>query len=365
MGRKRQKHLRSGFTTGTAAAAATKAALLFLFDGQAPSSVRVALLNGDTIEVAVHGCERIDEKSAICSVIKDAGDDPDITHGAEIAARVNWRATAADSSVVISGGNGVGKVTKPGLEVPPGQPAINPGPREMIRQSALEAMQSHRRPGIVETVIEVPKGEELARNTLNARLGIVGGISILGTTGIVRPMSHDAYVATIRSALSVARASGLNQVVFTTGRRTERFAQNLWPRLPEESFVQIGDFFARSMAMAVEHGFETVTLAVMFGKAVKMAQKIPHTHASSARMTLKALSRWAKERTGDSDLAARIAEANTARHAFEYIKDDHPGVIEKVGREVIRAADHFAGGKIRVGAVIFDFDGGIKFKAVR
>jgi len=365
MGRKRRKRLRSGFTTGTAAAAATKAALLFLFEGQAPSSVRVALLNGDSLDIAVHSCERIDEESAVCSVIKDAGDDPDITHGAEIAARVNWRATAAEPSVAILGGHGVGRVTKPGLEVPPGEPAINPGPRKMIRQSALEAMESHRRPGFVETVIEVPKGQELARNTLNARLGIVGGISILGTTGIVRPMSHDAYVATIRSALSVARASGLKQVVFTTGRRTERFAQNLWPRLPEESFVQIGDFFARSMAMAVEHGFETATLAVMFGKAVKMAQNIPHTHASSARMTLKALSRWAQERTGDSDLAGRIAEANTARHAFEYIKDDHPGVIEKVGREVVQAADHFAGEKIRVDAVIFDFDGEVKFKAVR
>jgi len=365
MGRKRQKHLRSGFTTGTAAAAATKAALLFLFDGRAPSSVRVALLNGDGLDIAVHACERIDEDSVVCSVIKDAGDDPDITHGAEIAARVRWRATAAEPSVAISGGKGVGKVTKPGLEVPPGQPAINPGPRKMIRQSALEAMQSHRCPGLVETVIEVPKGEELAHNTLNARLGIVGGISILGTTGIVRPMSHDAYVATIRSALSVARASGLHRVVFTTGRRTERFAQNLWPRLPEESFVQIGDFFARSMAMAAEHGFETVTLAIMFGKAVKMAQKTPHTHARSSRMTLEALARWAEECTSDSGLAGRIAKANTARHAFAYIKDDHPGVIEKVRREVIRAADHFAGGKIRVGVVIFDFDGGIEFKAAR
>ncbi|MGD9188176.1 MAG: cobalt-precorrin-5B (C(1))-methyltransferase CbiD [Desulfobacteraceae bacterium] len=355
------KRLRSGFTTGTAAAAAVRAALELIFSGRTPEKVTVALLTGDDLTIAVHQCRGIDSHSAVCSVIKDAGDDPDITHGAEICARVKWRKTHGDPEVIVRGGQGVGMVTKPGLEVPPGRHAINPGPLKMIRRAALDAMAEHGRQGTAEVEIFVPRGRKLARKTLNARLGIVGGISILGTTGIVRPMSHEAYTATIRSALSVARAVGLHRVVLTTGRRSERFARNQWPQLSEEAFVQIGDYFAQSMEMAATQGFEAVTLAVFFGKAVKMANGIAHTHAGSARMSLKQLSRWAMRITGDSHLADRVDKANTARHAFEMLKDDYPEVIDKVGREVVRKAELFGGGGVKVGAVIFGFDGTVRF----
>ena len=300
----------------------------------------------------------------MCSVIKDAGDDPDITHGAEIGARVVWHAGGKAGEITIGGGQGVGRVTKPGLETPPGQPAITAGPREMIRRSALEAMADHGLQGHVETEISVPQGEELARHTLNARLGIVGGISILGTTGVVRPLSHESYVATIRAALSVARASGLTQVVLTTGRRSERFAQQHWPLLPEESFVQIGDCFAEAMAVAAERRFKKVTLAVFFGKAVKMAQGIAHTHARSARLTLSTLAQWTREITGDAALARQVAEANTARQAFDLLAGDHPEVIARVGREVVKAAAAFCKHEAAVGAVIFGFDGAVRYTSL-
>ena len=358
----KQKRLRSGFTTGTAAAAATKAALISLVTGESkPKAVDIGLLTGDRLEIKLHACRRMDIGTAVCSVIKDAGDDPDVTNGAEIGARVVWRETGAGNSVTIRGGRGVGVVTKPGLETPPGEPAISSGPRQMIRQAVSEVLDGYGLKGDLDTEIFVPKGEELARHTLNSRLGIVGGISILGTTGIVRPLSHEAYTATVKAALSVARASGLTQVVLTTGRRSERYAQQKWPRIPDEGFVQIGDYFAESMEMAADADFDRAILAVFFGKAVKMSQGIPHTHARSARLTLKTLAQWCREITGATDLAERIAGANTARHAFDMFKDTHPELIGKVGVEVVRAATSFGRGAVDVQAVIFGFDGDVRF----
>ncbi len=355
--------MRCGFTTGTAAAAAVKAALIHLVGGRRPAEVDVALLNGERLKIAVHACRSIDSAAAAASVIKDAGDDPDVTHGAEIGARVTWQSGGGPLSIVIRGGAGVGRVTKPGLEVAPGEPAINPGPRRMIRMAVEDVLAPGQLTGRLEAEIFVPQGETLAHHTLNARLGIIGGISILGTTGVVRPMSHEAYTATIRAAIKVARATGSRQVVFTTGRRSERYAQQRWPRLPVESFIQIGDYFAEAMQMAAEIGMDRVILAVFFGKAVKMAQGIAHTHARSARLTLKTLAEWAQEITGDTTLAGRIRAANTARHAFDLIKDDHPELIAKVGREVVRSARRFGGTQVAVDAVIFGFDGSVRFDA--
>jgi cobalt-precorrin-5B (C1)-methyltransferase len=186
-------------------------------------------------------------------VIKDAGDDPDITHGAEIGAEVTLEKRSGVNPVRITGGTGVGVVTKPGLEIPPGQAAITPGPVTMISNSINEMLAAHPTDVGIHVEVFVPEGERLAKKTLNARLGIVGGLSILGTTGIVRPMSHEAYVATIEKSMDVARAAGLKHLVLTTGRRSERFAQDRWPELAEESFIQIGDFFQ------VGHGCRRLT----------------------------------------------------------------------------------------------------------
>lgn len=357
--------LKSGFTTGAAAAAAVKGALRFLIKGSAPAAVTIRFLTGETTAISVHSCEKLDSDTARCTIIKDAGDDPDVTHKAEIGAVVRLLKDGAPGEILFTGGKGVGRVTKPGLEVPPGEPAINAGPRKMIQEAVLESIEDSDHTGSVAVEIFVPKGEELAKKTLNHRLGIIGGISILGTTGIVRPMSHAAYIATIESSLSVARAMGITEVVFSTGRRSERLAQTQWPHLPEETFVQIGDFFRASLRAAGRSGIEKVTLAVFFGKAVKMAQKIPHTHAATSELTLDNLSRWVERLAGDKPFADAVRAANTARHAFDIMMERDPkgdtGIIDQVGREMVGAGAEFAGPGIQVRGVIFGYNGEILF----
>ncbi|MFH1489098.1 MAG: cobalt-precorrin-5B (C(1))-methyltransferase CbiD, partial [Pseudomonadota bacterium] len=191
MTRGKGKKLRSGFTTGTAAAAATKGALKLLLEGRVPNHVRIRLLTGDRIRIPIHSGSKTDAPAAQCTVIKDAGDDPDVTHRAEIGARVRFFKDA-DPGVTITGGEGVGRVTKPGLSIPPGEPAITEGPRQMISEAVRDLLEGLGMRGSVSTEIFVPEGRNLAKKTLNARLGILGGISILGTTGVVRPISHEA-----------------------------------------------------------------------------------------------------------------------------------------------------------------------------
>jgi len=363
----RRNKLRSGFTTGAAAAAATKAALVCILENRLPAKVQIEALSGEPLIIAVHRCRHEGSAGAVCSVIKDAGDDPDVTHRAEIGARVvlldELPAAGKAADVRISGGKGVGRVTKPGLEVPPGQPAINPGPRTMITRSVTEMLEQHRVTRPVHIEVFVPQGEKLARNTLNARLGIIGGLSILGTTGIVKPMSHEAYIATIRAAVAVAKASGSQEVVFTTGRRSERFSQAIFTGLPEEAFIQIGDYFASSMQMAAASGIPFVTLAVFFAKALKMAQQFPHTHAAKSVLSLQRLADWAVKITGNRSLARQIRRANTARHAFEQLAAQHPEIIADVGRRMQAAATRFAGPAVSVAGVIFDYEGKVAYRS--
>ena len=361
--KKSPKRLRSGFTTGTAAAAATKGALTAILSRRVPAQVSVSFLSGGTVCIPVHACQ-IASESAVCTVIKDAGDDPDITHRAEIGARVTFTQKTPggdENRIRIKGGQGVGRVTKPGLEIPVGEPAINPGPRKMITNTVDAVLKRFNCNGRICVEIFVPKGEELAQKTLNARLGVLGGLSILGTTGVVRPMSHEAYIATIKSAMDVARAAGVPSLVLTTGRRSERFAQALLNNQPEEAFIQIGDFFKLSLEEAALRRFNSVVLAVFFGKAVKMAQGVPHTHAAKSRLLLGKLSRWAYAATGDTDFSLKIQQANTARHAFELIVDAYPEIIMDVGRKMVAAAGQFASVNVKVRGIIFDFNGEVTF----
>jgi cobalt-precorrin-5B (C1)-methyltransferase len=360
-----KKRLRSGFTTGTAAAAATKAALQALVQSEAPQTVRIDFLSEGSVLIPVHRLERLSEYAAMATVIKDAGDDPDVTHHAEIGARVTIVSKEAPSKnasvVLIRGGEGVGRVTKPGLEIPPGQPAINTGPRRMIQNAIRQVLGRDARPLTVDVEIFVPEGEQLARKTLNARLGIIGGLSILGTTGIVKPLSHDAYTATIRSALSVARASGCRQVALTTGRRSERYIQQYFEDWVEEQFVQIGDYFQLALQTAAEMEFKRVVLAVFFGKAVKMSMGVPHTHASRAALLLDRLADWTRELTGDAALANAVRSANTARHAFDLLGENQPVVAERVGQGIVAHATAFARDKLAVRSMIFNYEGDIVF----
>lgn len=355
MSRKKAHRLRSGFTTGTAAAAAALAAAGLLLQGKCPGQVRVRLLTGDDLEIPVHACGIDCKDSAWCSVIKDAGDDPDVTNKAEIGARVSRLENTDEISIYA--GEGVGRITKPGLELAPGEPAINPGPRRMIRESLEKVLQETGVQHGLQVEVFVPRGKEIARRTLNHRLGIIGGISILGTTGVVRPMSHAAYIATIDSALSVARACGLDRVVCTTGRRSERFAQGLFPDLAEEGFVQTGDYFAESMKRAKRKGHKEVFLVVFFGKAVKMARGAPHTHAARSSLALEDLGRMVLEVCSAAELAARVAKANTAREAFFMLQDECPEIFEWVVRLMAEKAQSFAENGVNVRAVLLDYEG--------
>jgi cobalt-precorrin-5B (C1)-methyltransferase len=352
-----KKKLRSGFTTGTAAAAAVKGALHLLARGIAPVQVRIPFLSQGHVDIPLKRCEKISQDQALCTVIKDGGDDPDVTHNAEIGAIVTLDRTL--ENVRIRGGKGVGRVTKPGLGLPVDGPAINPGPCTMIRMAVEDVLGKDAKGIDIEVFVE--DGEHIAERTLNARLGILGGISILGTTGVVRPMSHDAYIATIGSSLAVAAAAGLEQVVFTTGRRSERYAMKRFPQLPDEAFVQVGDFFKASLEKAVETGIKSVTLAVFFGKAVKMAQGAPHTHAAKSDVSLETLAGWTLEISGDSELFNHVKTANTARHAFDMVYPLWPGVVDKVGKTMKTWAEFFSNGKIKIRSMIFDFEGTVIF----
>ena len=357
-----KKKLRTGFTTGTAAAAATKGALFLILTGEKPSSVQIELLNREKIKIPIYTCKSLGQNKAECMVIKDAGDDPDITHKAKIGVIVTLLNNKNQKKISITGGKGVGIVTKPGLEVKPGKPAINSGPEKMITQAVMESIPDDSNQS-VHIKVFVPEGEKLAKKTLNARLGIIDGISILGTTGLERPMSHEAYIATIKSALSVAKASNVKRVVLTTGRRSERFSQALFKNLSEEAFIQIGDFFKMSLDLAVEKDFDKITIAVFFGKAIKMAQGIPHTHAAKSVLSLQKLSAWAFEVTNNQELAKKILSANTARHTFDFINNDYPQVISYVGKLIIKSARVFTGKDIQIQSIIFDYNGNVVFNS--
>jgi cobalt-precorrin-5B (C1)-methyltransferase len=359
-----KKKLKTGFTTGTAAAAAAKGALSMLLNKKALSRVKIDFLSEGSILIPLHTCVREHASAAVCTVIKDAGDDPDITHKAVIGARVTVDhnpETQKHGEIRITGGIGVGIVTKPGLEVAKGQPAINSGPRKMITAAVKDVLKEYNCDLSVNVEVFVPEGEKLAKKTLNKRLGILGGISILGTTGIVKPMSHEAYTATIQSAISVAVAMGQKQVVLTTGRRSEKHAQSYLVDLPEEAFIQIGDFFKMSLEEAANKGIEIITLAVFFGKALKQAQGVEHTHASKSTLTLNKLSEWALKITKNDALSQKILSANTARHAFDFINGIYPEIIEHVGRLMIVSAKAFAGSRAHIQSIIFDYNGRLIF----
>jgi cobalt-precorrin-5B (C1)-methyltransferase len=294
-------------------------------------------------------------------VIKDAGDDPDVTNGAAIVATVRL---ADAGGLRILGGEGVGVVTRPGLPVGVGEPAINPVPRDMIAQAVAQAWAAGGRSGppSLEVTISVPEGERLARRTLNPRLGILGGISILGTSGLVRPLSHEAYTATIESALKVASAAGQDEVVLVTGGRSEKRARALRPDLPELAFVQMADFFAFALGQVAEKGFPRLGLVSFFGKAVKQGQGLPCTHAHRAAMDLGVLGRWLGQAGASEALADQVARANTASHALEILRQaGRLDLVETVGARMLLAARDLAGPRVAVWAAVLDVGGDVLY----
>ena len=309
-----RKKLRHGYTTGTCAAAASAGATRMLVCGRRAGQVTVPLPAGPRVAFRLRGQE-FDGSAARCHVIKDAGDDPDVTHGAAIHAEVAWDDENAPGSVTLSAGVGVGTVTKPGLAVEPGQPAINPVPRAMIRAAVQRELQRTGETRAVRVTLSIPDGEERAGRTLNARLGIVGGLSILGTTGIVRPISHQAWRDTLDAALDVALAAGCCCVVLSGGRTSELGAEQELS-LREEAYVLMGDHVAFAVEACARRRLPQVLIAVQFAKLVKIAAGHPYTHAHAAQLDLAALADWARRDGLDGPAIKRLELAHTAREAF-------------------------------------------------
>jgi cobalt-precorrin-5B (C1)-methyltransferase len=319
---RRGRGSRTGFTTGACAAAAARAAALGLMTGEVPPQVLCRIPNGVTVTFPVHGGRVAGDgigRVAQAVVVKDAGDDPDATHGAHLTADVSIRRAAA-GRVFIEGGEGVGRVTLAGLGLEIGGPAINPVPRRNIMENVLAvAGPLLARDGLLVS-ISVPGGERMAQRTLNARLGILGGISILGTTGIVRPYSTAAFRASVVQAVEVAAAHKQQTLVLTTGGRTEKCAMAQYPALPQACFVQMGDFVKAALDAAVRGGFRHVVLGAMVGKLTKIAQGLPVTHAWRKEINRDLLAAAAVAVGAPVDLVAEIRAAETGRFAAERLQ---------------------------------------------
>ena len=287
--------LHSGLTTGTCATAAACAATMKLTKGETLAEVPVLLPNGETIPVAV-GCSN---DYAYC--IKEAGDDPDVTDGIEVRAYVE-----PSNHFEIVGGEGVGRFTLPGFDYPPGEAAINKGPREMMRKNIQEN---------VRIIISVPDGAEIAKKTFNPRLGIEGGISIIGVSGIVKPFSEEAFIDSIHKCMEVAKASGAERVVINSGAKSERFVRTMYPELPRQAFVEYGNYIGETLKIANELGIKHVTLGVMLGKAVKLAAGHLDTHSRKTTMDIGFIQQMLQE----SDITIDISNITLARELWDII----------------------------------------------
>jgi cobalt-precorrin-5B (C1)-methyltransferase len=325
-----------------------------MITGKPVREVTVTLPKGSKITLPVKEC-RLDNGSAECVVIKDAGDDPDVTNGAEIVSTVSWIGDAG--AINIDGGKGVGRVTKPGLGLEIGKPAINPTPMRMLTSVVSEIAAEHLSRKGVRVVISVPKGELLAAQTDNPRLGIVGGISILGTSGIVIPYSTGSFTASIRQGLDVAKAMGQDTVVLTTGGRSEDFSREIF-KLPEHCFVQMGDFAAYTARQAVIKGMKKIVIAGFIGKLSKIAMGVRQTHVKGSHVSMDFLAALARECGASDALAGEITKANTARHVSEIVMANKlAGYFDKLCERVTAMMREHTQGKVEVECVMFDFDG--------
>jgi len=306
--------LKRGWTTGACAAGAAKAAFAALAGGDFPDPVAVELPSGarPAFALAVHARER---DSAMAGIVKDAGDDPDVTHGALVMARV--RRLPPGSGILFRAGPGVGTVTRPGLPIPPGEPAINPVPRAMIAQGIAEVAAAHGIGADAEVEISIEHGAELALKTLNPRLGILGGLSVLGTTGIVIPFSCSAWIHSIHRGIDVARAMGLDHLAGATGSASEAAVQK-FHGLDEVALIDMGDFVGGMLKYLRAHPVAKVTVAGGVAKMTKLAQGLLDLHSKRGAPDLDALARLAEAAGGSAGLAARIRAANTVAEAFQH-----------------------------------------------
>ncbi|MGF9761311.1 cobalt-precorrin-5B (C(1))-methyltransferase [Microvirga sp. 0TCS3.31] len=346
--------LRRGWTTGACATAAAKAAYLGWQTGDCPDPVEIVLPGGARPDFSL-ACTETIEGGARVGIVKDAGDDPDVTHGALVIASV--RAGAPGSGVTFRAGAGVGTVTRAGLPLPPGEPAINPVPRQMIRDNLEEAARSIGGPADIEVEISIPGGEAIAQKTLNPRLGILGGLSILGTTGVVVPYSCAAWIHSIYRGIDVARAGGLDHVAGATGSTSEKAVQALY-NLPDHALIDMGDFAGGMLKYMRRNPVPKVTIAGGIAKMTKLGQGLLDLHSRSGAVDLA----WLSERLLDAGAEPAIAEqarhANTALEVLETARGLGLPLADVVAQHAWQtAAKALPGTAIALEIIVFDRNG--------
>ena len=316
----------------------------------------VKLPKGSFIKIPVNLCQ-FDENRAMCSVIKDGGDDPDVTHGAEIVVELSF--TDRINEIEIDGGEGVGIVTKPGLGLELNKAAINPVPKKMISENLREIKDKHFLKKGIKVIISVPKGKELGPKTDNPRIGILNGISILGTSGIVIPFSTASYAASIRQNLDVAIAMGNDTVVLTTGGRSEDFAKKIVD-LPEHCFVQMGDFSGYTIQQCARKEIKKAYVVGFIGKLAKMAAGVKQTHVKGSKVDMNFLAELARKCNANERIIESIKKANTARHVSEIIIENNvKGFFEEICDETYKHMRKHSEDKVPLDVILFDFDGNI------
>jgi len=359
MEKKQKGLLRTGLTTGTCASAATKAALLSLLTNLSQDEVQITLPKGNVVTMKI-SWTRFNDKSVTCAVIKDGGDDPDATHGSEICSTVQL--IDKNGKIIVDGGIGVGRVTKPGLGLLIGSAAINPIPMKMIVQSVKDVLDINgdiMNNNGLSVIISVPNGEEIAKKTDNPRLGILGGISILGTTGIVLPYSTASFAASIRQSLDVGLALGSDVFILTTGGRSEDFCKNLFgATYPDHSYVQMGDFAGYSVKQSYEKGVKKVIIAGFIGKLTKIAMGVKQTHVRGSHVNMDFMAKVAQECNISENIVTLIKNANTARHVSEIIDAyDIIGYYDLLCKYAFNQMSSYSKNQLLIDIIMFNFDG--------
>jgi len=357
---KRKKgQLRTGFTTGTSASAATKAALLSLISSSIFNTVDVILPKGKIVKIKIAWTKIDKTKHSVTSaVIKDGGDDPDVTHGAEICSTVSL--TDRKGLIEIDGGYGVGRVTRPGLGLEIGGPAINPVPKKMIENTVFQTGKSLLNQNGIKIIISVPRGKELAKKTDNPRLGIMNGISILGTTGIVFPYSTASFAASIRQSLDVAVSLGTDIVVLTTGGRSEDFIKQLYKSLPDFAFIQMGDFSGYTIKQCTIRNLKKIIIAGFIGKLTKMAMGIKQTHVRGSHVNMEFMAKLASECVESQEIIHAIRHANTARHVYDIINQHQiKNFFNLICKHVYNEMYGHSNNSLDIIIIMFDFEGRI------
>src|SRR5580704_9265633 len=355
MARQETTPLRRGWTTGACAAAAARAAFAALLTGDFPDPVAIRLPRGETQSFPLALAERHDGATR-AGIVKDAGDDPDVTHGALIVAELAW--AAPGSGIAFRAGAGVGTVTRAGLALPVGEPAINPAPRAMIRDTLLDLAEANGAPPPDLTVtIAIPGGERLAEKTMNRRLGIVGGLSVLGTTGIVVPYSCSSWIHAIHRGIDVARAAGFDHIAAATGNTSERAVQRLYG-LPEGALIDMGDFAGGMLKYLKRHPVPRLTIAGGFAKLAKLAQGHLDLHSGRSQVDLGWLATVAAEIGSGPALTIEIAAANTGLSALRLAQAAGLPLGDAIAaRARATALDTLDGAPVAVDVLVVDREG--------